>query len=176
MKEKWKDIEGFDNYRISNLGRVQSCKKIIGCDDKVIGFTDVKLLKPWDDGRGYRKVSLFNNKKRKDIRVHILVAKAFIPNPNNYPIINHKDENPSNNRVDNLEWCTNKYNSNYGTGKTRCANSHKKPIVSIDIKGNKTYYDSAKDAAIILKTNATSITAAARGKQQTSCGLRWEYV
>lgn len=176
MAEIWKDIKGFDNYRVSNYGRVQSCTKIIDYANRIIIYKNIVILNPWDDGRGYKRVSLFKNKKRVDKKVHRIVAETFLPNPNNYPIINHKDENPSNNHVDNLEWCTHKYNSNYGTGKIRCVESHKKPIVSIDKNGNKTYYTSAKDAAIILNVGSSShITCAARN-QKTAYGLKWEYV
>lgn len=175
MAEIWKDIKGFDNYRVSNYGRVQSCTKIIDYLNSIIIYKDIVILNPWDDGRGYKRVSLFKNKKRVDKKVHRIVAETFLPNPNNYPIINHKDENPSNNHVDNLEWCTYKYNSNYGTGKIRCAESHKKPIISIDKNNNKTYYKSAKDAAIILNVKSSSHITCAAKNQKTAYGLKWEY-
>lgn len=175
MTEIWKDIKGFDNYRISNHGRVQSCTKIIDYLNCVIIYKNIVILNPWDDGRGYKRVSLFKNKKRIDKKVHRIVAETFLPNPNNYPVINHKDENPSNNHVDNLEWCTQKYNCNYGTGKIRCAESHKKPIVSIDKNGNETYYTSAKDAAIILNAGSSSHISYAAKNQKTAYGLKWKY-
>lgn len=110
-KEIWKDIEGYEEYyQVSNFGRVKS---FIGWN----GHRYIKreqLLNPYkqQSGRNYYRsvVKLKKNKKSKDYRVHQLVAKAFIDNPNNYKIINHKDGNPLNNRVENLEWCTQKEN------------------------------------------------------------------
>ena len=78
-----------------------------------------KYLKPNMDYRGYCSVELFGDRSRKRVLVHRLVASAFIPNPRELPFVNHKDENPSNNDVSNLEWCTAKYNQNYGTVKER---------------------------------------------------------
>lgn len=101
--EEWKDIIGFEGfYQVSNFGKVRNC---------VTG----KILKPGLQGKGYYSVTL----KRKGYKVHRLVAIAFIPNPNNLPIVNHKDENKLNNNADNLEWCDNRYNCNYGTGVER---------------------------------------------------------
>lgn len=86
--------------------------------------SEPKLLKQANDN-GYKRVSLFKNGKGKNHWVHRLVAIAFIPNPNNYKEINHKDENPSNNNVKNLEWCTHEYNMNYGTRNKRASESKK---------------------------------------------------
>ena len=109
MTEIWENIEGYEGqYQISNYGRVKSFKN--GKEQIIKGNINQK---------GYCIVDLYKNKEKKHFQVHRLVAKAFIPNPNNYPIVNHKDENPSNNRVDNLEWCTPKYNSNYGNIKEK---------------------------------------------------------
>lgn len=99
MEEIWKTIKIAPNYEVSNLGRVRNRKGLI--------------LRP-STAHGYYHVILMNNKKRICRTVHRLVAEAFIPNPNNYPCINHKDECRTNNTVDNLEWCTYEYNLNYG--------------------------------------------------------------
>lgn len=99
----WKDIENYEGiYSISNNGIVKSFYK-----------GKERLLKQTRDKDGYCFVGLFKNKKNKMSRVHRLVAQAFIPNPNKLPEINHIDENKQNNNVDNLEWCTHKYNSTY---------------------------------------------------------------
>ena len=78
-----------------------------------------KILKPYDNGYGYLMVDLKSNGIRKHARIHRLVAEAFIPNPNNLPEVNHKDEDSHNNFFSNLEWCTSSYNKTYGTGRIR---------------------------------------------------------
>ena len=108
MEEIWKDIEGYEGkYKISNLGRVKSLKYMHQNHENIL-----KLIKTQ---YGYYKIKLCAEGKVKTYLVHRLVAKTFIPNPNNYPCINHKDENKQNNYVDNLEWCTIAYNNAYGT-------------------------------------------------------------
>lgn len=113
MVEEWKDIVFVQNntlydftgkYQISNLGRVRNIRT-------------GRILKPNKNNRGYTQIGLPINKKPKQFLVHRLVATAFIPNPNNLPVVNHKDENPNNNRVENLEWCTEKYNIQYSTAR-----------------------------------------------------------
>lgn len=103
-EEQWKPIQGYDGrYCISNHGRVYS-------------HLSKRVLKNSKTNNGYLTVELFDdNHKSKRHLVHRLVGETFLDNPNKYPCINHKDENRSNNFVDNLEWCTHKYNSNYGT-------------------------------------------------------------
>lgn len=105
--EEWKEIEGFDGlYQISNLGKIKS---FWNGKEKYLNPSNHYTSKK---NHYYRSVINLTNKegKRKMYKVHQLVAKAFIPNPNNYLIINHIDGNPLNNRVDNLEWCTQKHN------------------------------------------------------------------
>ena len=110
--EIWKDIKGYEHlYQVSNLGRVKSLPKYSNSK----GYLELrkeKVLKPYKTGRkrNYLTVRFLDGKAYK---VHRLVAEAFIPNPDNLPQVNHKDENPSNNNVDNLEWCTNAYNVKY---------------------------------------------------------------
>ena len=111
MKEIWKDIKGYEDlYQISNYGEVKSLEKKAGFSTR-----KEKILKQHLDKDGYVKVYLCKNNKVKFLSVHRLIAEAFIPNPNNFPQINHKDENKQNNKIENLEWCTCKYNINYGT-------------------------------------------------------------
>jgi hypothetical protein len=97
---QWKIIKDFEDYKVSNTGAVFSIKRN-------------KMLKPYEK-KNYLGVYLYQNNIRKFMTIHRLVALAFIDNPNNYPQINHKDENTKNNCVENLEWCSAKYNSNYG--------------------------------------------------------------
>lgn len=114
MQEVWKEIEGTNGmYQVSNLGNVKS-------------FTRIKkggLLKPGRYSNGYLFVHFSKDTDKKGERhsylIHRLVAQAFLPNPDGLPQVNHKDENKTNNRVDNLEWCTHLYNQNYGTKKSK---------------------------------------------------------
>ena len=86
---------------------------------------EIKLLKQSVNSFGYKQINLYKDGKMKRYLVHRLVAIAFIPNPNNLPVVNHKDECKSNNNVNNLEWCTYEYNNNYGTKKERLSESKK---------------------------------------------------
>ena len=111
-KEVWNDIQGYEGlYQVSNLGRVKSLN---------YNRTGKEcILKYGINTDGYLYVILSKNCICKNRTIHRLVATAFIDNPDNLPYINHKDENKLNNRVENLEWCTAEYNSNYGTGIAR---------------------------------------------------------
>lgn len=124
MQELWKSIYGYESiYEVSNLGNIKSCKRVIQITDEnrtYLRTIKERILKP-TLVKGYPAVGLHLNSKMRLVYVHRLVAIAFIPNPLNYPEINHKDENPKNNRVDNLEWCTHTYNNNYGTKNIRCS-------------------------------------------------------
>lgn len=130
MKEIWKDIEGFeDKYQISNLGNIKSLK-----DSK--GNKREKILKLQKDNKGYLRIQLFKGGKYYTKIVHRLVAIAFIPNPENKPQVNHiKEFEKDNNRVDNLEWCDNKYNCNYGTRSKRGGEKHSKQVYQYSLSG-----------------------------------------
>ena len=99
--EQWKKIEGYENYSVSNMGRVRN-------------DGTGKVLKSEIDIDGYYRVTLYPGKKK--FKIHRLVSIAFIPNPNELPYVNHKNEDKTDTRVENLEWCTPKYNVNYGSG------------------------------------------------------------
>jgi len=112
----WKDIEGYEGlYQVSCNGEIKSLsREIIYNNGKVIHLKE-RILKPLKINN-YLAVDLHDsNKNHKRFYIHRLVASAFIDNPDNLPEVNHKDENPFNNSVDNLEWCTHTYNLNYGT-------------------------------------------------------------
>ena len=100
MEEKWKIIEEFPNYAVSNYGQIKNIKKN-------------KMMTSYRTWNGYCVVKLCKNNHPKECRVHRLVATAFIANPNNYPCVNHKDENKENNIYSNLEWCDHQYNNTY---------------------------------------------------------------
>ena len=120
--EKWKAISGFDGrYEVSDKGNVRSfCVK----GSTRVNWGDPTSMTIIDNRHGYKLVKIRVGGHVKSFYVHRLVAEAFIPNPNNYKEINHKDEDKANNCAENLEWCTHKYNQNYGTMRKRQSNSH----------------------------------------------------
>jgi len=165
--EIWKDVVGWEGlYQVSSFGRVKSFRK-----------KEPHLLSTCVGKHGYCVVLLYDsNGQRKNERVHRLVAQAFIPNPNNYPYINHKDENKTNNHVENLEWCTAEYNSNYGTCKERIANSNSKPILKYDLDGSFICeYKSLAEAERIEGIDHATISLSCSGRVSYQCGYIWIY-
>mgnify|MGYP004693328999 CR=1 FL=1 len=192
MIEEWKNIDGYDGfYQISNFGRVKSVERTItyittnqsGKEFQTSKYCPERILKTADI-RGYEIVSLGKSSKKKTYQVHRLVAEYFIPNQNNYPQVNHKDENKKNNRVDNLEWCTVEYNSNYGTRNQRIAEKLKDnenyyiPVLCYDLNNNFVKrYDSAEQAGQELGISGSGITACCRlyyGRTSAG-GFKWKY-
>ena len=187
MNEEWRDIRGYEGkYQVSNLGRIKSLKDSHG------NYRE-KILKFKLEVSGYLQVHLYLENKVKAFKIHRLVAEAFIPNPNNLPEVNHKDENKENNRVDNLEWCDRKYNINYGTRTQKASEkmkgrkfteNHKKKI-SKSQKGKYTYSESfharkvkcittgkkfncIKEAGEYYNVYYQSISACCRGKRKSA--------
>lgn len=129
MEEYWKDIEGYEGlYKVSNLGRVKSLSRYHWNGSGWCKSKD-RILKPRIDKnkKTYYSVQLVKGGHKNGIRIHRIVAKTFIPNPNNYPMVNHKNENKLDNRIENLEWCDGKYNSTYGNMKE--VNKRKRKMV-----------------------------------------------
>ena len=107
--EIWKDVKGYEGlYQVSNLGRIKSLGNLQNRKEKLLKI---------NIRNGYCTTYLYKNNKKKSFLCHRLVAEAFISNPDNLPQVNHKDENKLNNCVENLEWCTAKYNVNYSSAK-----------------------------------------------------------
>ena len=112
--EEWKSIPGYEGlYEVSSYGRVKSLEISYIKKNGVMDHKPEIILRPKNNGTGYFTVCLYKNKIHKYYLIHRLVAQAFIPNPDNLSEVNHKDEDKSNNRVENLEWCDHKYNMNY---------------------------------------------------------------
>ena len=132
MVEKWVNIENHPSYFISNFGRVFSKKSKKIMKNRVISKN------------GYQQVTLDNSQ----LLVHRLVAQAFIPNPDNLPCVNHKDETRNNNDVRNLEWCTQKYNCNYGTARQRNSLHNKGKKLSQETKDKMSAYHKGKKHSI----------------------------
>ena len=179
MEEEWKDIDGYEGYyQVSSFGRVKSLDRYVK-DTKRNCFNFVKgrIMSPSSaDKKHYMQVSLSKNNKVTHYLIHRLVAQAFIPNPNNLPQVNHKDENRENNNVDNLEWCTAEYNTNYGTRALRQGMSRGKTVYQYNKYGVlENTYHSASYASKEIGVNSTSIHACCVGKIVTVKGCVWSY-
>ena len=164
MKEIFKEIKNYEGlYSVSNLGRVYNIR--------LHKFMSIFKCK------GYLQLNLMKNGIRKNFYVHRLVAEAFIENPNNYPCVNHKDENKANNCVNNLEWCSYEYNNNYGSHRNNLGKYKIIPVQMLDLQGNIIKeFDSATNAGKYLNMkNPGNDTLCCRGKLKTCYGYRWKY-
>lgn len=152
MTEIWKDIEGYEGkYQVSNLGNVRSLNY-----NRTRG---IKALKCWLSGAGYNTITLCLNGRGESFTVHRLVAQTFIPNPNNYPCVNHKNEIKTDNRVENLEWCTYEYNTNYGDCIQKIKNNSSNRI-GVEVDGVS--FGTITDAAKYINEKINSLAAAIR--------------
>lgn len=154
----WKDIKGYENlYLVSTNGDIKS------------NYSN-KIIKPRKDKDGYHIINLYKNKVCKTFKVHRLVAEAFLDNPYNYKEINHINEIKNDNRVENLEWCSRKYNNNY-LNKNKTIS---KEVYQYDLNGkliNK--FKSTLEASRI--TGVHNISSCCLGKLKTSGGYIWKY-
>lgn len=158
--EIWKPCIGFETkYLVSNLGRVKSIGNYNTCKKGIIS--------PMCDRCGYFHVRLYDNNKSQDISVHRLVALAFIPNPNNFKYVNHKNKNTKDNRAENLEWCTNSYNIAYSIGK---------PVLQytktdIFIKEHFCITNAYKETGIPV----SNIVKCCKLERKSAGGFKWKY-
>jgi hypothetical protein len=169
VEEIWRDIPGYEGlYQVSNLGNVRSLNY------RRSGYA--KNLLPRFDGNGYRIVSLSREGKAKNAEIHRLVAIAFIPNPHNLPVVNHKDETRTNDCVDNLEWCTQQYNCTYGSAKARFAVARSKPVEQLKDGVVVKRWESS-NAAGRAGFSQTHISKCCNGvpKYKTHKGYEWRY-
>ena len=153
--EEWRDIKGYEGkYMVSNLGRVKSLNyNKTGKEG---------ILKGVDNGDGYLVVELSKDGKGKTCRINRLIAQAFIPNPDNLPEVNHKNEDKTDNRVENLEWCTKQYNIEY---------SKAKAVIGINkVSGLILEFPSAMEAERQTGINNSNIIACCKGKRYKSAG------
>lgn len=156
-----RDVKGYEGlYKVTK-------------DGKVISSINNIVLRNSINKAGYYTVTLSNNGKTKKKFVHRLVAESFIPNPDNLPVINHKDENKLNNHVNNLEWCTHEYNLHYGTAIERRMGKLCKPIICID---TGELFCSIEAASMKFKISRQQISLCLRGKAKTAAGFHWKYL
>ena len=181
MREIWKDICGYEGlYQISNFGRIKSLNYNHTKKEKVLCEKHHKS--------NYVTVMLCKNVVNRNKSIHTLVASAFIPNPNNYPCVNHIDGNKKNNNADNLEWCTHKQNiehaiktglaNHYGMlGRTGAKNNLSKKIVQYDLQGNVVKrWDCISDAARFYGIRPGNISNCLTGRNKSYKGYIWRYV
>lgn len=153
-------IKGYENYEVTTTGEVFNIKT-------------GRVLKAGKNTNGYLQVQLCKNGKRKAFLVHRLVAEAFIPNPQNLPCINHKDETPLNNCMNNLEWCSYEYNNNYGTRTEKTA----KIVLQLRKDGSLVrVWPSIHEVQRQFGFNCSHISQCCRGKRHTAYGFRWSYI
>lgn len=173
MEEVWRPVVGYEGqYEVSNLGRVRSLDRIVKSrvrsGQKIKGRMLTKRCH-----KGYFRVALSENNSTSNFFVHRLVAAAFIPNPENLPCVNHKNENKLDNRVENLEWCTYEYNNNYGM---RTEKTWKK-ILQLNINGDFVKeWTSLTQIKNELNYDIGTICHICRGdKGKTAYGYLWKY-
>lgn len=172
--ELWKTISTHENYQVSSLGNVRGPRK--------------DRLKLVDGGQGYLKVTLSKNGKHVDKRVNRLVAEAFIPNPDNLPLVMHKDNNRANNCVDNLAWGTHSENNQYmydcgrhgvnltDASREKAYEIRRRPVIAINVDTlEEKYYPSQHDAARALGLTQQHIWGVLNGYRRTTGGYRFEY-
>lgn len=185
MEEIWKDIKGYEGkYQVSDLGRVRSLDRL----DRAGARTKGKILNPKADKRGYIRVHLADGERYNWESVHRLVAEAFVERKvETDNVVNHFDNNPSNNRADNLEWTTYKGNMEWaakqgrmkGCSRNAIKASEKKkiPVIAIDAEGNRTWFESQTEAQKVLGVSAAHIAAICRKEYgyKRSKGYSFEY-
>lgn len=170
-----RDVVGFEQYyQVSSDGRIFAKPRTILRSNKTICHLNEREMKLRDNGNGYLTVMLYDDEKGKRKYVHRIVAEAFIPNPNNLPQVNHKDENKKNNSVENLEWCTCYYNLTYGTHFQRVADAQSVPVLQFTDDGIFVdRFKSAMDASRQTGIPQGSISKACSRYTHYSNGFVW---
>lgn len=173
--EKWRPVKDYEGlYEVSDLGRVRSVAHKLW-NGKGYFVTQTKIIKPRKKCWGYMSVALSKNGKAKEFKVHRLVAEMFIPNPHKFPQINHKDECKTNNKVSNLEWCTAKYNTNYGSRNKRAGLNLRKPVYQFDAQGKFVKLWDSVNSLAACDYLPHYISLACKGKTKTAYGFIWRH-
>lgn len=179
--EFWFEIPDYEGlYQVSDLGRVKTLNyKRSGKE---------KILIPTIGKNGYKVVTLTKNGKQRKYYIHRLVAMAMIENPfpDKWVQVNHRDEDKMNNRVENLEWCSASYNTNYGTGPKRRLDNRHTDGITLSIQCGRSYkvlcvetgevFMSTRDVERKLGYDYSNIASCCRGNQKTSYGYHWKYI
>lgn len=159
--ETFVKIEGFENYEVSNLGKVRNIKS-------------GRILKPYLNQSGYLRHHLYGHDKQKELFLHRIIAIAFIDNPEEKPCVNHIDENKLNNDLSNLEWCTVRENIIHGTRTKRVAEKHFKKVIQLDLNDNVlNEFESMTQAGQETGIDESSIGRCCNGKAKSAGGYKW---
>ena len=179
MTEIWKDIEGYEGlYQISNFGRIKSLeRRVKGKKPGTTQHIKEKIRKFSYTTEGYAYVVLAKEGVNKTILVHRLVAKAFIPNPDNLPCVNHKDENKQNDFVENLEWCTYSYNNIYkNIHRRRNLDNVNRKVIQYDLEMNEIKrWDSLTEPCSFYGIAAGNMIKCCKGERIHCAGFKWRY-
>jgi hypothetical protein len=182
--EEWRDVVGWEGlYEVSSEGRVRSVDRYVPSRPGRFQNIKGKTLNCFPRRGAYREVNLsavFAGRKRCAVKVHRLVAKAFIPNPDELPYVNHKDADTTNNRVCNLEWCSAKYNVNYGECRAKNQRARRpyggKVVAAYDKTGNEKIRIKPMSAVVDYGYSFYGVRDALCGNKPTYGGLRWRYI
>lgn len=193
ITEEFRPVKGYEGlYEVSDFGRVKSLqRKVSSAIRNNTTITRKERLLKQGDNRGYKSVVLqiVGDNKNQCKRVHRLVAEVFLPNPLNKPIINHKDCDPSNNHVGNLEWCTQSYNIQYSwnLGRKKVSDEFKKPRFGRENKSARQVVQMTLSGEFVKEWDCVSyierdlgfsrpnICKCCRGKINTAYGFKWKY-
>ena len=159
--ETFVKIEGFENYEVSNLGKVRNMKS-------------GRTLKPQLNPNGYLGLCLYENNKRKRLLLHRIIATAFIDNPGKKPQVNHIDENKLNNDLSNLEWCTERENAIHGTRTKRVAEKLSQKVIQLDLNDNiLNVFESMTQAEQETGVSTGNISSCCNGKRKSAGRFKW---
>lgn len=180
----WKDVPGYEgHYQACTDGNVRSVTKTVRTKGDSTAVKHGKVLAQTSRKKGYLCVGLSKNGQSKVIETQRIIALTFLSNPDNLPCVNHKDEDKTNNDVNNLEWCTYKYNNEYGNRRKKVSEARingkmSKPVIQYDTDGNFiAEYPSFAEVKRSLGYDSAKINACALGKphRKTAYGYVWKY-
>lgn len=188
MNETWKTIPGWPSYEVSDTGKIRSISRTTTNKNGVVIHREQHTMKLMYDQHGYLQCALKEGDKRKLIKAHRAVAMAFIPNPDNKPCVNHKDNNPENNNLCNLEWCTMKENTQWMLKQGRAdrtpqwiehlnasLDAYRKPVIATNVLTGERIMFAGVNETAKSGFQPSCVTTCCQGKRATHKGYAWEY-